>query len=67
MIRFKNRKLKRNKLSYCKKFRNYLKCKQNYTNLFVYVRYKLYNDVILPKYTALSKKIKRKGNIRKIL
>lgn len=54
-------KLKKNKLNYCRKFLIHLKGEIIDTNIFVWQRYKLYKDVIIPRYRAMSKKIKRKG------
>lgn len=54
-------KLKKNKLNYCKKFLIYLKAQIVDTNIFVYQRYKLYKDVIIPHFKMKLKKRNRKG------
>lgn len=54
-------KLKKNKLNYCKKLLIHLKSEIVDTNIFVYQRYKLYKDVIIPHYKMKLKKRYRKG------
>ena len=60
-MKLPSNKLKKNKLNYLKKFLIYLKNEVRDTNLFVWKRYTLYRDVIIPYYKMKAKKIQRKG------
>ena len=59
------KKLKKHKLTYCKLKTKVIKIETEISNCYSEI-HDFYKEVLLPKLIATSKKIKRKGNVRKI-
>lgn len=59
------KKLKKHKLTYCKLKTEVIKIETEISNCYSEI-HDFYKEVLLPKLITTSKKIKRKGNVRKI-
>ena len=59
------KKLKKHKLTYCKLKTDVIKIETEIGN-YSSDRHNFYKEVLIPKLITTSKKIKRKGNVRKI-